>query len=113
MRARLQAGTAAYGRGGRHATDTAPGREGGGTGATDKIGGPRQSKANTDVDGDEALRNVFPKLHLGWTREHCQSYLESRGRTGIAKSAGLSQHLSWIWLRDNDGSTPLSVVHGL
>lgn len=58
-------------------------------------------------DADVAyLRNVFPLLDLGMSRQDCVRYLEERGFANTPKSACLgcpfSGNARWRWLRETD-----------
>ncbi|MBB5922215.1 hypothetical protein FHR81_003267 [Actinoalloteichus hoggarensis] len=52
------------------------------------------------------LRNAFPLIDLGWTRDDCKRYLTEKGFGQTVKSAciGCPFHgnAGWRWLRDND-----------
>jgi hypothetical protein len=51
------------------------------------------------------MRNVFPLIDLGWTRDDCRSYLTAQGYAGVPRSACLGcpfhGNARWRAIRDN------------
>lgn len=64
--------------------------------------------------GVKYLKNVFPLLDLGWTREDCRTYLEERGWGNTPRSAcvGCPYHRddTWRTIRDGDPDAWADVI---
>jgi hypothetical protein len=60
------------------------------------------------------MRNVFPLLDLGWTRDDCRTYLAGRGFTDVPRSACLGcpfhGNARWRAIRDGDPDEWADVV---